>query len=863
MKHKINHKLNARSHKIGLLIFLLLFAGVGGYFIVNGKAAVTCDQTLSSGANISSAVSSAAAGTTVCLNDGSYPSLTLSGVNKSSYVTIKSVNGPANVTIASLSLTNISFIRLDGITYIGSGTTLAITGAHDLQIINSIGISKILRVNITQANSNILFDNDKFINVDPPCYTNNCVEGRLSFDSPGTPPNPAGVTVSNSYFGGGNSDGIQIGNVRGLKIIGNEFNDISAHGTAAHTDPIQLYAGSASAYPMDTVIDSNYIHNTDSNIMAPDGSTNTQLTNNVIDNTGYPYPVNAGHWNGGLIEHNTFNISTACPWEAHCGTPWIQSVTNPVIIRNNIMGGLKNDAGSSAVTATKNLTPAGVSVGSSPVNGIPTFVGGASPSKFSDFVLASGSVGKGAASDGKDIGINLATQAVTGQTANIWVDGNGGTCIWTATPVEYDDATACSTFDKAWDKAAAGNIIRVKTGTYPAQLVDGDKASETKIIGENGTKVAGGMECEAVFGGYGAFCANAKYMTLENVTIDSLNNAGKSSGSMINSPNVTFRNVNLYGDYVNLNIDGGADYFLWQHGSHGQDGIDGKPRGCDVSQGEPVWVFAANATLDNIRFNPKKIIAGTPGPYCGTDNTPHVETIRIESGGNNLTVKNSWFTPGTDAGSGHIFTSTGGPGLKLINNIFDPVNGSYSIQAGSSACDWTLLYNTFTQGTVVGCTSASTWVGNLGSSSPGCSGTHIKNVWLGANNGTSCNGADKTYSNLGIGTAGHLTSTSPAINAAEAGTGSDYCVGALVGAKDYEGNTRPVGAACDAGASEYGSSTTPTPKPGDTNNDNVVNIIDLSTLLSKWNTNYSAADFNKDNTVNIFDLSILLSNYGK
>ncbi len=51
--------------------------------------------------------------------------------------------------------------------------------------------------------------------------------------------------------------------------------------------------------------------------------------------------------------------------------------------------------------------------------------------------------------------------------------------------------------------------------------------------------------------------------------------------------------------------------------------------------------------------------------------------------------------------------------------------------------------------------------------------------------------------------------------------------------------------------------------PGDTNSDGLVNIVDLSTLLSKWNTNYTQADFNADNKVNIFDLSILLSNYGK
>lgn len=51
-------------------------------------------------------------------------------------------------------------------------------------------------------------------------------------------------------------------------------------------------------------------------------------------------------------------------------------------------------------------------------------------------------------------------------------------------------------------------------------------------------------------------------------------------------------------------------------------------------------------------------------------------------------------------------------------------------------------------------------------------------------------------------------------------------------------------------------------KQGDLNNDGVINVLDLSILLSNYNTTNSVADINKDGTVNILDLSILLSNYG-
>jgi hypothetical protein len=60
---------------------------------------------------------------------------------------------------------------------------------------------------------------------------------------------------------------------------------------------------------------------------------------------------------------------------------------------------------------------------------------------------------------------------------------------------------------------------------------------------------------------------------------------------------------------------------------------------------------------------------------------------------------------------------------------------------------------------------------------------------------------------------------------------------------------------------------TPTPAPtpgkkGDLNNDNTVNIFDLSILLSHYGASGSG-DIDTNGAVNVIDLSILLSNYGK
>ena len=51
--------------------------------------------------------------------------------------------------------------------------------------------------------------------------------------------------------------------------------------------------------------------------------------------------------------------------------------------------------------------------------------------------------------------------------------------------------------------------------------------------------------------------------------------------------------------------------------------------------------------------------------------------------------------------------------------------------------------------------------------------------------------------------------------------------------------------------------------PGDLNNDNTVNVTDMSILLSNYGTANTSADINGDGTVNVLDMSILLSHYGQ
>jgi chitodextrinase len=57
------------------------------------------------------------------------------------------------------------------------------------------------------------------------------------------------------------------------------------------------------------------------------------------------------------------------------------------------------------------------------------------------------------------------------QTANLWVDANGGTCTRSASPAAYADASACGSFNAAYAAAQPGDLVLVKGGTYGAQTI--------------------------------------------------------------------------------------------------------------------------------------------------------------------------------------------------------------------------------------------------------------------------------------------------------------------------------------------------------------------------------------------------------
>ena len=381
-----------RSGTHSLLRLVATLVLLGASLAVAGQArAADLNATPST---LSSVYASAQGGDVIHLAAGSYGNF--AGGSKASVVTLVAQPG-ATATISPNLGSGVSNLRFDGLTIDGVYTN----GARNVAFVNS-KFTGLVRVD-TPANvsaANILFDHDTF---DGLSATATSYEGRLTvrgYDNSA----PVGVKITNSHFGnGGCSDGVQIiGGAYGVEVgPGNEFSGIQQGACAPHVDSIQLYGSSH------TQIVGNYFHDDDTIIMAPDGGESEYIADNVMIGGGYVPAVQLGSHRGSQFVHNTVkNI------DVHMDHKSGASPSSGGVVRDNVfVNGSTNasDSGNcSGCTVTSNLfTTSGSASGTNAVVGNPVFVGGANPSSYAGYQLASSSPGRGNASDGNDLGARV------------------------------------------------------------------------------------------------------------------------------------------------------------------------------------------------------------------------------------------------------------------------------------------------------------------------------------------------------------------------------------------------------------------------------------------------------------------------
>lgn len=375
--------------------------------------AQTCSQTLNSGANVGSAVSSAAAGSTICLNNGNYSGFTLSSVSKSPQVTVRAINpGSATFTSAVSFTGSASGLTFDGINYNGINITGA--SAHDLSFKNGDASRGAVYVDYnTYSNPNLLFENLTHYNQDPVghCWSGsvNCIgrpAGYTVFDAGRSNSNPV-VIIRGAIISGGCADGIKLDtpgiveySVIKNRLIGSCSND-------PHVDALQNVGGKTNGL----IVRYNYFSNNSQVIGFYDEVNKALIEHNVFDpGTSEPRQCQIELYSdsGSIVRNNTI-VTRGSNGRICLDKKTTQGVGVNTQVYNNIALGLSTGNGSTASVNTNNLFSGAAGGGN--FSGTPTFAGSCAGAvvngtSWTQCTLASGSAGKNAGTDGKDVGTN-------------------------------------------------------------------------------------------------------------------------------------------------------------------------------------------------------------------------------------------------------------------------------------------------------------------------------------------------------------------------------------------------------------------------------------------------------------------------
>jgi hypothetical protein len=399
--------------------------------------------------------------------------------------------------------------------------------------------------------------------------------------------------------------------------------------------------------------------------------------------------------------------------------------------------------------------------------------------------------------------------------ANVWVDGNGGSCTRSPTPVHYDDSAACDSLDQAYGAAALGDTVGVKGGDYPEQTIV--QRSDKSATGDLPDVVFAPAAGETVrlaglqfgTGGVGGTGTNGPdHITIENMSAYGSNCAWLIEGG---SNDITWRNL----DACNFGIDASHDITV--------DGGDWGP--CNAGDGgcgnnHLYGNDSTNITIENAVIH----------DFTKTNDSQHFEClIDFGTGGTTgLVIRNNWFH---NCVVYDIFLQQLGETIRPItieNNFFDhstgngypvgdygngewrsiafsPRNTPFSdvlVRFNSFQADGGISLNDDSDGTTY---SNFRVVGNLiGHANCGIAGvTYLYNVY--ADNST-CGGTGELglhgsfpYVNPAYGGQGNYHLTGPA-------TAIDGLVPAAVGCPandhDWQPRPQPPGSNCDAGADE-------------------------------------------------------------
>jgi Right handed beta helix region/Bacterial TSP3 repeat len=261
----------------------------------------SCTQTLSSGANLSSAVSSAAGGAVICLGSGSY-SVNVTKANKSSMVTVKPAAGAAP-TLAYSMLNQATNLRFQELKF--TGGIEALGPASKLQFVDNEFVGPFGFHANGQAQSNgtqvtdVLIDGNSMHNLD---YTG--TQGTANGYGVTASNGAARFTITNNTIKSPASDYIQFASPETVLIDHNTFLGPSLLGSHQdHQDLVQIFGGGDNV-----TFTNNVARNTETqeSLLFQEGAfTNVVIENNLFDHDSRGYTCQLYQSKGMIFRDNT------------------------------------------------------------------------------------------------------------------------------------------------------------------------------------------------------------------------------------------------------------------------------------------------------------------------------------------------------------------------------------------------------------------------------------------------------------------------------------------------------------------------------------------------------------------------------
>ena len=287
---------------------LIVLAGIAGVVMAallaarsQAAAAAACTRTATP-ATLSSQVSAAAAGETICLASGNYG--TWSGTNKA--ITLQADAGASPQMQVNFGNGDAGF-TLDGMTGMGGTVT---GGARDFTIRNSAFTDTI---SIEATNANILLDRNSH---DWDARYSGGSNAKIFVWNEGG--DFSGVTVQYSSIRNGDLDGVHLGGGAGINVLGNLFANLCDRGTN-HTDNLQYEGGEGGRIAGNWVVAQAGCDT--QGITSYDGGTNgVVIEDNVID-IRRPWGIELYADRNSIVRHNTLRYypASSCNFNITCG----------------------------------------------------------------------------------------------------------------------------------------------------------------------------------------------------------------------------------------------------------------------------------------------------------------------------------------------------------------------------------------------------------------------------------------------------------------------------------------------------------------------------------------------------------------